>query len=191
MTSSANQPFPAAIQLFIDSSKQEAEEVVRRTGIKISARLVDMSPIGNPDIWQVNQTASAYNDAVREHNAALRDDPANLTKSGRLKRGLRVNDSMDIKMPDGYVGAASRTTGMWVLIASLPNPTIPLMLPVRVQTLAEWRFSRCSGWGRSARFTSPITCPTPEPRKRATQDRRRAAWCELLRWMPPSTFVRQ
>ncbi|AVU50539.1 hypothetical protein APR64_00050 [Enterobacter hormaechei] len=104
MTSSANQPFLAAIQLFIDSSKQEAEEVVRRTGIKILARLVDMSPIGNPDIWQVNQTASAYNDAVREHNAALRDDPANLTKSGRLKRGLRVNDSMDIKMPDGYVG---------------------------------------------------------------------------------------
>ncbi|MGM5709457.1 hypothetical protein AAIE16_22500 [Enterobacter hormaechei] len=104
MTSSANQPFLAAIQLFIDSSKQEAEEVVRRTGIKILARLVDMSPIGNPDIWQVNQTASAYNDAVREHNAALRDDPANLTKSGRLKRGLRVNDSMDIKKPEGYVG---------------------------------------------------------------------------------------
>ncbi len=104
MASSANQPFLAAIQLFVDSSKQEMDEVVRRTGIKILAQLVEMSPIGNPDIWQVNQTASAYNDAVRDHNAALRDNPDNLTRSGRLKRGLRVNDSMDIKKPDGYVG---------------------------------------------------------------------------------------
>lgn len=104
MASTANQPFLAAIQLYIDSSKEGMDEVVRRTGIKILAQLVEMSPIGNPDIWQINQTASAYNDAVRDHNAALRDDPANLTKSGRLKRGLRVNDSMDIKKPEGYVG---------------------------------------------------------------------------------------
>ncbi|WGA86210.1 hypothetical protein NFL11_10750 [Citrobacter braakii] len=104
MASSVNQPFLAVIQLFVDSSKQEMDEVVRRTGIKILGRLVEMSPIGNPDLWQVNQTASAYNDAVRDHNAALRNDPANLTKGGRLKRGLRVNDSMDVKKPDGYVG---------------------------------------------------------------------------------------
>lgn len=104
MTSSVNQPFLAAIQLFVDSSKQEMDEVVRRTGIKILGRLVEMSPVGRPETWQVNQTASAYNTAVREHNAALRDDPGNLTKSGRLKRGLRVNDSMDIKKPEGYVG---------------------------------------------------------------------------------------
>lgn len=104
MTSAANQPFLAAIQLFVEDSKQEMDEVVRRTGIKILGRLVDMSPVGQPDIWKVNQTATAYNTAVREHNAALRDDPSNLTKSGRLKRGLRVNDSMDIKKPEGYVG---------------------------------------------------------------------------------------
>ena len=104
MASSVNQPFLAAIQLFVDSSKQEMDQVVRRTGIKILAQLVEMSPVGQPDIWQVNQTATAYNTAVREHNAALRDDSANLTKSGRLKRGLRVNDSIDIKKPEGYVG---------------------------------------------------------------------------------------
>lgn len=104
MTSSVNQPFLAAIQLFVDGTKQEIDEAVRRTGIKILGRLVEMSPVGRPETWQVNQTASAYNTAVREHNAALRDDPGNLTKSGRLKRGLRVNDSMDIKKPEGYVG---------------------------------------------------------------------------------------
>lgn len=104
MASTANQPFLAAIQLFVDGTKQEIDEAVRRTGIKILGRLVEMSPVGRPETWQVNQTASAYNTAVREHNAALRDDPGNLTKSGRLKRGLRVNDSMDIKKPEGYVG---------------------------------------------------------------------------------------
>jgi len=104
MAGSENQPFLAAIQLFVDSSKQEMDEVVSRTGMKILGRLVDMSPVGQPDIWQVNQTASAYNTAVREHNAALRDSPGNLTKSGHLKRGLRVNDSMGIKKPEGYVG---------------------------------------------------------------------------------------
>lgn len=104
MTSSVNQPFLAAIQLFVDGSKQEINEAVRRTGIKILAQLVEMSPVGQPETWQLNQTASAYNTAVREHNAALRDNSANLTKAGRLKRGLRVNDSMDIKKPDGYVG---------------------------------------------------------------------------------------
>ena len=104
MTSSANQPFLAAIQLFVDGSKQEIDEAVRRTGIKILGRLVEMSPVGQPETWQVNQTASAYNTAVREHYAALGDVPPNLTKSVRLKRGWRLNDSMDIKKPEGYVG---------------------------------------------------------------------------------------
>ncbi|HAS1727956.1 hypothetical protein P0227_24145 [Enterobacter cloacae] len=122
MTSSANQPFLAAIQLFVDGSKQEIEEAVRRTGIKILGRLVDMSPVGKPEIWQVNQTASAYNTAVREHNAALRDDPANLTKAGRLRRGLRVNDSMDIKKPEGYVGGRFKNN-WYVGLDSQPTET--------------------------------------------------------------------
>lgn len=122
MTSSANQPFLAAIQLFVDGSKQEIEEAVRRTGIKILGRLVDMSPVGQPEIWQVNQTASAYNTAVREHNAALRDDPANITKAGRLRRGLRVNDSMDIKKPEGYVGGRFKNN-WYVGLDSQPTET--------------------------------------------------------------------
>lgn len=122
MAETVNQPFLAAIQLFVDGSKQEIEEAVRRTGIKILGRLVDMSPVGQPEIWQVNQTASAYNTAVREHNAALRDDPANLTKAGRLRRGLRVNDSMDIKKPEGYVGGRFKNN-WYVGLDSQPTET--------------------------------------------------------------------
>ena len=122
MASTANQPFLAAIQLFVDGSKQEMDQVVRRTGIKILGRLVEMSPVGQPDIWEVNQTASAYNTAVREHNAALRDDPANLTKAGRLRRGLRVNESMDIKKPEGYVGGRFKNN-WYVGLDSQPTET--------------------------------------------------------------------
>lgn len=107
--------------------------MVRRTGIKILGRLVEMSPIGNPDLWQVNQTASAYNTAVREHNAALRQDPANLTKAGRLKHGRAVNDSMDIKSLRVMSVVGSRTTGMWVSTASRLSQTIHQMLPAGIK----------------------------------------------------------
>ncbi|HFN8032312.1 TPA: hypothetical protein ACHG1G_002104 [Escherichia coli] len=122
MADTVNQPFLAAIQLFVDGSKEDIDQVVRRTGIKILGRLVDMSPVGQPDIWQVNQTATSYNTAVQEHNAALRDDPDNLTKSGRLRRGLRVNDSMDIKKPEGYVGGRFKNN-WYVGLDSQPTET--------------------------------------------------------------------
>lgn len=122
MASSANQPFLAAIQLFVDSSKQEIDEVVRRTGIKILAQLVEMSPIGQPEKWEVNQTAVAYNAAVRDHNAVLRNDPDNVTKAGYLKRGRAVNDSMDIKKPDGYVGGRFKNN-WYVGLDSQPTET--------------------------------------------------------------------
>ena len=48
MADTVNQPFLAAIQLFVDSSKQEMDEVVRRTGIKILGRLVRCGSIMQP-----------------------------------------------------------------------------------------------------------------------------------------------
>lgn len=179
MSSSVNQPFLAAIQLFVDSSKQDMDEVVRRTGIKILGRLVEMSPIGNPDLWQVNQTASAYNTAVREHNAALRQDPANLTKAGRLKYGRAVNDSMDIKKPEGYVGG--RFKNNWY-VGFDSQPTQSNDTPDasgQGSNSVAWRCLRYSEWARSARFTSPITCHMRQRWKTVIPPRRRAGWWAL------------
>jgi len=72
---------------------------------------VRMSPVGNPVLWGVNQTAAAYNAAVAEHNSLLRQNPDNLTKAGRLRPGRKVNDSMDLKAPPGYTGGRFR--GNW------------------------------------------------------------------------------
>lgn len=99
-----NEAFLQSIQLIVDSTKADVEEVVRVTGIKILGQLVTMSPVGNPDVWEVNQTAVAYNEEVTNHNNSLRNDEANLTKAGRLRKGVKVHDSMDIKAPPGYTG---------------------------------------------------------------------------------------
>lgn len=47
--------FMRSINLFIDKSNADIETVVRKTSIQILARLVDMSPVGNPELWEVNR----------------------------------------------------------------------------------------------------------------------------------------
>ncbi len=106
-----NDAFMQAITAFVDTAKANQAQVVRATGIRILAQLVEKSPVGNPELWEVNATAKAYNDAVSDHNDAQRQDPANLTPTGRLKKRSRVSDSMDIKSPGGYTGGRFR--GNW------------------------------------------------------------------------------
>lgn len=106
-----NDDFMASIDAFVAKAKANQEQVVRAGCIRILARLVEMSPVGNPERWEVNQTAIQYNNAVDEHNASLRDNPDNLTRNGRLKRGRKVHDSMAVKAPAGYTGGRFR--GNW------------------------------------------------------------------------------
>ncbi|MGK8678207.1 hypothetical protein [Serratia marcescens] len=106
-----NDAFMQAITAFVDKAKTNQAQVVRATGIRILTQLLDKSPVGNPDLWEVNATAKAYNDAVADHNDAQRNDPGNLTPTGRLKKRARVSDSMYIKAPAGYTGGRFR--GNW------------------------------------------------------------------------------
>ncbi|WP_440514425.1 hypothetical protein [Serratia sarumanii] len=106
-----NDAFMQAISAFVDKAKTNQAQVVRATGIRILTQLLDKSPVGNPDLWEVNATAKAYNDAVADHNDAQRKDPTNLTPTGRLKKRARVSDSMYIKAPAGYTGGRFR--GNW------------------------------------------------------------------------------
>lgn len=111
--------FMRSVNLFVEKSQANMETVVSKTGFKILAQLVEMSPVGNPELWEVNQTAVNYNQAVFEHNEALRKDPNNLTpKRGLLKKRVRVNDSMDIKVPPGYTGGRFR--GNWQVTFDSP-----------------------------------------------------------------------
>lgn len=106
-----NSSFMASINAFIEKGKRNQELVVQKAGIKILNRLITMSPVGNPELWAINNTAVSYNDAVFEHNEEMKKDLANLTKTGRLKKRTRVTDGMEIKAPAGYTGGRFR--GNW------------------------------------------------------------------------------
>ncbi|HCM9647181.1 TPA: hypothetical protein N5N95_000772 [Enterobacter bugandensis] len=114
-----NKAFTAAITAFVDKAKANQEAVVRAVGIRILNQLVMMSPVGNPELWGINQTAASYNQAVYDHNEAQKSDPANLTKTGRLKKKARLVDGMDIKAPPGYTGGRFR--GNWQVSFDAPT----------------------------------------------------------------------
>lgn len=69
------------------------------------------TPVGNPELWEVNRVATNYNAQVRDFNSTLRDNPDNLDSRGHLKRGRKLHDGMDIYKPPGYVGG--RLRGNW------------------------------------------------------------------------------
>jgi len=115
---SDNKAFTAAITAFVDKAKANQEAVVRAVGIRILNQLVLMSPVGNPELWGINQTAASYNQAVYDHNEAQKSDPNNLTKTGRLKKKARLVDGMNIKEPPGYTGGRFR--GNWQVSFDAP-----------------------------------------------------------------------
>jgi hypothetical protein len=116
---SDNKAFTAAITAFVDKAKANQEAVVRAVGIRILNQLVMMSPVGNPELWGINQTAASYNQAVYDHNEAQKSNPNNLTKTGRLKKKARLVDGMDIKAPPGYTGGRFR--GNWQVSFDAPT----------------------------------------------------------------------
>ncbi|MGH8345704.1 MAG: hypothetical protein ACRES5_03940, partial [Pseudomonas sp.] len=100
--------FALSLAEFAAQTSEAIDASVREIIIEVGSSLIRMSPVGNPEIWAQNAVATQYNKAVEEHNTALRSDPTNLTKTGRLKPGRKLNDGMDIKAPEGYVGGRFR-----------------------------------------------------------------------------------
>nr|WP_218179145.1 hypothetical protein [Pseudomonas gingeri] len=93
---------------FAQQATEAIDASLREIIIEVGSSLIRMSPVGNPEIWAQNAVATQYNKAVADHNTALRSDPTNLTKAGRLKSGRKLNDGMDIVAPEGYVGGRFR-----------------------------------------------------------------------------------
>lgn len=110
--------FSLDLAKFIEKAKGNTHQVVQKTAVYLVSAVIDRSPVGNPELWAVNKMAAEYNLEVVHYNQELRKDPENLTKAGRLKRGLKVNDSMDIIKKDGYVGGRFR--GNWQVSFDLP-----------------------------------------------------------------------
>lgn len=113
--------FAATVREFSVKAKENMDRQVREITFALFSDVIRMSPVGNPELWASNRVAHEYNVQVKAHNADLRDDPANLDKRGYLKRGLKINDGMDIVKPKGYVGGHFR--GSWQTSVSAPITT--------------------------------------------------------------------
>lgn len=127
--------FALSLAEFAAQTSEAIDASVREIIIEVGSSLIRMSPVGNPEIWAQNAVVTQYNKAVDEHNAALRNDPDNLTKSGRLKKGRKLNDGMDVKAPEGYVGGRFRAN--WHLsIGVVENVTFDEVDPSGAETIA-------------------------------------------------------
>lgn len=109
--SGLNGSFAESIRQFAEEAEHAIDATFREIVIEIGSSVIRMSPVGNPEVWARNTIAADYNKAVAEHNNGLRNDPANLSKNGRLKPGRKLHDGMDINAPEGYVGGRFR--GNW------------------------------------------------------------------------------
>lgn len=113
--------FALSLAEFAAQATEAIEASLCEIIIEVGNSLIRMSPVGNPEIWAQNAVASQYNKAVEDHNSGLRNDPANLTKAGRLKPGRKLHDGMDISAPSGYVGGRFR--GNWMFNIGSPDST--------------------------------------------------------------------
>ena len=110
--------FALELAAFCEKAKANTDTVVKKVSIDLLSAVVDRSPVGNPELWAANATATEYNNEVARYNAELRSDPNNLTKAGRLKKGLKVNDSMPLASGSTYVGGRFR--GNWQVSFDAP-----------------------------------------------------------------------
>jgi len=103
--------FSLDLKAFAEKANANAETVIKKVAIDLLGAVVDRSPVGNPELWAANATATQYNNEVSRLNAELRSDPANLTKNGRMKPGRLIKDGMDLVAGGDYVGGRFR--GNW------------------------------------------------------------------------------
>lgn len=103
--------FSLDLKAFVEKAKGNVEEVIQKTSIDLLSAIVDRSPVGNPELWAINATATQYNAEVERLNAEMRNDPKNLSKNGRMKPGRLIRDGMDLVAGKDYVGGRFR--GNW------------------------------------------------------------------------------
>lgn len=97
--------FAEDLKRLCDAAGEKAEETVRRVGLELYSDMVDMSPVGNPDLWQANKQASymreTYNVWVEAINADI----------GKGKGRLRKKSTKSLKKAFPNVAGIDYTGG--------------------------------------------------------------------------------
>lgn len=127
--------FLKSVELFKDTALENADKVIRATGLKMLARVIERSPVGNPDTWKANARLQHAKRQTAIDNALLRKQAKNITKNGRLRKGLKKTAGVQITFvtkkgkrvqfmqrnnvaPKGYTGGRFR--GNWQVSFNTP-----------------------------------------------------------------------
>jgi hypothetical protein len=111
--------FSGDVAKFRKDAVQKLDKQIRGVTLGLFRDVILATPVGNPELWERNRVAANYNQQVSVFNSGLRDNPDNLDKRGRLKRGRKLNDGMDIQKPKGYVGGRLRNS--WYVTMDKPS----------------------------------------------------------------------
>ena len=108
--------FALGIRAWCEKAKERADLVVRKVSIDLLSSVVQMSPVGNPELWAANKTAiygrETHNLFVDQLNATELPGPrgGKPKKVRRLGKG-KLLDAYPLRAGKGYVGG--RFKGNW------------------------------------------------------------------------------
>ncbi len=116
----------------VEKAKVDVETVARKATLQLFQSVIELSPVGNPDLWKANQgqvyKRETHNIFVQALNADIAADPRSFTKSGKQKvpfaktksaKALRA--AFPNKAGKGYVGGRFRAN--WNVAAGTPDRT--------------------------------------------------------------------
>src|SRR6059036_761378 len=105
--------FSTQLKAFADKAMGNAENVIRKTVEDLGVTIVLRNPVGNPSLWKINQYAAGRAKMVASYNAHLRENPNNLDKAGRLKKGLKIKDAVKpLRIPENLDKAGRFKRGL-------------------------------------------------------------------------------
>ncbi|AZD93023.1 MULTISPECIES: hypothetical protein [Pseudomonas] len=89
--------FSLDMKAFVEKTKGNAEQIVQKAAIDMLSKIVDRSPVGNPELWAANiahrqantRAADDYDFKVAVRNTLINLDESNFTKTGKLRRGVK------------------------------------------------------------------------------------------------------
>lgn len=137
--------FSLAVSQFVEQAKENMDEVKRSVVLQLASEIVERSPVGDKERWAVNKHSKygreTHNLWVDEINQQIMSDPANLTKSGNLKRGIKkarrlgkkkLAEAYPIRGPKGYIGGHFRAN--WQI--ALDQPASGILDEIDAQGIA-------------------------------------------------------
>lgn len=118
--------FSLALEDFAKKASGNLDDVTRRCVIDVTAKIDERSPVGDRELWAINDIVQAQRDTFQ----VFMEDQGKTVSNRTLQRKFKTRG------PKGYVGGRFR--GNWQLgVDSAPMGELDRIDPTGVETLAE------------------------------------------------------